>query len=166
MLAGLIGLAALVGGLCCLYDAVKRRSALSGLGAIVLLGPFVWYPIWSQVTEVDQWSPCIPREALHGRWRHRRSTLELFADGTFRIDARGAAARRVHLTRAAGRWELGGFDLTLHPRDGSPRRLRVIVSNAAYRIIEAPGDFERWVPWTGFNRFPAAWARDRRRCRD
>ena len=161
MLVRLIGLAALVGGLCFLHRAVKRRSRLSWFGAVVLLGPFLWYPIWSDATEVDQWSPSIPRNALHGRWTHGSSTLEFFADGTFRIAARGGAARRVHLTRATGRWELDDWHLTLHPADGSPRRLRVIISNGAYRIIEAPEDFGTWMPWTGFNRSPSAWAPDR-----
>lgn len=157
-----IWLLAFAGGSYFLYRAVKRRSVPSRIGAIVLLGPLLWYALWSHATGVDVWSPAVmERHAVQGRWTHGGSTLELFANGTFRIDARGGAARRVQLTRAAGRWELDAWHLTLYPGDGPARRLRVVVANGAYRIIEAPGDFERWLPWSGFNRSPASPAPDR-----
>lgn len=143
-----------------LHRAVKRRSRASWVGVILLLGPLLLHAVWSHVTGVDQWSPLLAGQALHGRWTHGSSSLELFPDGTFRIDARGDAATRVQLTRAAGRWELEDFNLTLHPGDGSPRRLRVVVSRGAYRIIEDPGDLDTWPRWSGFNRSPPSPARD------
>jgi hypothetical protein len=154
-------LAVFGGGMWFLHRAVKLRSGPSWLGAILLLGPLVWYALWLHRTDVDVWSPSFASPAIHGRWTHGRSTLEIFANGTFRIDAHGEAARRVHLTRAAGRWELDAWNLTLHPGDGYPRRLRVVVSNGEYRLIEAPEGFDTWPRWTGFNRSPASPAPER-----
>jgi hypothetical protein len=155
-----IVLAALAGGAVFLHRAVKRRSGPSWFGAIVLLGPLLMLAVWCHRTDVDTWSPSVGRHTVQGRWTHGKSTLELFPDGTFRVDAHGDAARRVLLTRATGRWELDDWKLTLDPGDGYPRRMRVVVSNGEYRIIEHPGDLDTWPRWTGFNRSPSSPAPD------
>lgn len=153
--------AAFAGGVCFLYRAIKKRSGPSWFGAAVLLLPLIWYGGWCHRTDIDDWNPLPPREALHGLWTHGSSTLVFYPNGTFRIDARGEASRRVHLGRATGRWELVDYHLTLHTGDGYPRRLRVVVTNGRLRIIEAPEDFGAWPPWTGFNRVPASRAREK-----
>jgi hypothetical protein len=153
-------IAALIGGVIFLHRAVKRRSGPSLFGAIVLLAPLLWYAGWCHRTNVDWWNPLMPKEALHGLWMHGVSSLHFFADGTFRIDAHGEAARRVQLTTATGRWTLVDYHLTLDVGDGYPRRMRVVVANGAYRLVEAPEDFGTWAPWTGFNRIPPVPAPD------
>ena len=155
-----IWLTALLAGLTFLVRAIKRRSGPSWFGAAVLLGPLLLHAVWFYRTDVDVWCPSLADPAVHGRWTHGKSTLEFFPDGTFRIDARDEAARRVHLARAVGRWQREDWKLTLDVGDGHPRQLNVVVSNGAYRIIEDPGDLDTWARWTGFKRSPASPAPD------
>lgn len=146
--------AVLVTGAVLLIYGFKRRSwAQVAMGGAVL-ACLALFAARSAAASVDQWSPLVRPEAVVGTWKAGDSRLAFFANGTFRIDARGSAANRLHLGRAKGRWELDDYNLTLHPAGGAARQLRVVVAHDAYRIIEDPGDLDGWPRWTGFNRTP------------
>lgn len=151
-----VGIGAAVLGVRLLARAASMRSWGHAVGGVALLGVLALYGVWWNATGVDEWNTPAPREALIGTWMAGESRLELFPDGTFRIDARDGAAKRVHLTRASGEWTIDDWNLTLHLRNGQSQRLRTVVANGAYRIIESPGDLDGWVAWRGFNRTPSS----------
>jgi hypothetical protein len=146
--------AVLVTGVVLLIHGLKRRSWTKAAAGGAVLACLALFAARYAAASVDEWSPLVRPEAVVGTWKAGDSRLDLSANGTFRIDARGSAAERMGLTRAEGRWELDDYQLTLRPAGGAAHRLRVVVAHGAYRIIEAPGDLDSWQAWTGFNRTP------------
>jgi hypothetical protein len=154
---------ALVVGLALLASALPggpRGRARGKTGALVLAGgaALVLLPAaCDAVFGVDEWNPAGVRPAaVVGVWRDGAARLELRADGTYELRARGQPVGGVEAS--SGRWTLFDWNVQLADTAGglAPTRLKVVIARGQYRILESPGDPDNWDGRLGFRREPPA----------